>query len=49
MMNGDLNLSYTMADDGYETEMTRMGVAYNVFEKPICTWSHDLVMKVKPL
>ena len=32
MMNGDLNLSYTMADDGYDTEMTRMGVSYNVFE-----------------
>ena len=32
MMNGDLNLSYTMADDGNNTDMTRMGVSYNVFE-----------------
>ena len=32
MMNGDLNLSYTMADDGNNTEMTRIGVSYNVFE-----------------
>ena len=32
MMNGDLNLSYTMSDDGNNTEMTRIGVSYNVFE-----------------